>query len=77
MKYLPALLLSLLLAACENPPVQVTPIPNVAAVRTQNKQTQTHIQHTRQHIDKSEQENVQADDHVKSAEKTLDELLKQ
>jgi septal ring factor EnvC (AmiA/AmiB activator) len=72
-----AFCLSLLLAACEDAPVKVTPQVNVAAVRSQNKQTQTHIQHTRQHIDKEAQENVQADEHVKSAEKTLDELLKQ
>lgn len=68
-------LATIALTACESAPIQVTPVPDVAAVTRQNSITKKHIANTRQHISKSQDEQVKTDASLESAKKDLDDLI--
>lgn len=75
-RWFPLVAVVLFVVGCESAPIQVTPQPDVAAVRTQNEETRQHITATRQHIDKSTEDQVKTEASLESAKKDLDQLLK-
>lgn len=56
--------------------VHIVAQPDVAAVTQQNVVTRTHIQHTREHIDKSVTEETAVSDDLKGIQSDISKLLK-
>jgi hypothetical protein len=69
------LALTVVLVSCDTPPIQVTPMPDVAAIRVQNDTTKKHITRTRQHIEKSEEAGKETGTDLQGAKKDLEDLL--
>lgn len=82
MKYFLALL-ALVCASCAHQPIQVGPLPDTAAVRRSNVETQSHIKHTQAgiaetqaHAAKQATHDAKADAHITTVEEDLDRLLR-